>query len=359
MLSEELNQKEYLQLARLVAEKISGMPFAPKETIISPLQTNYFSFVFSMQINTANESLKVFVKIPKEDLRVREKSIFPITEGDRLMAQAEAESLRRLEDEWKDDELMVSWVKLYGEIPEYNALITKAVTGLEALDVFRVWDIRRRYGNAKDHKKLISAMGRLGAAFGRFHQISSKPVIFHTDKLIPKLIRYCQEIEIHPLGTRLKKVTALINKQAGQEIRAVEVPTLKGIDIRNILINGNDKLFVLDPGRIKSACREADVSRFLMTYRILYWGSPKFLLGLIPDIKAENAFLNNYYQNNSAPSGKLLNLFFVKEQLKHWHTALESLEMRWYPVLVKRLLAGIYVNPYYIRQLTAELDKIN
>lgn len=358
-MNKELNQKEYLQLARLVAEKISGMPFAPKETIISPLQTNYFSFVFSMQINTANESLKVFVKIPKEDLRLREKSIFPITAGDRLMAQAEAESLRRLDDEWKDDELKVSWVKLYGEIPEYNALITNAATGKEALDVFRVWDIKRRYGYAKDRKKLVSAMGRLGAAFGRFHKLSAKPVNFHTDKFIPKLIRYCRQIESHPLGAKLQSVIDQINKQTGQEIRAVEVPTLKGIDIRNILIDGEDKLFVLDPGRIKLACREADLSRFLMTYRILYWGSLKFILGLRPDLNAESVFLNNYYKNNFAPSDRLLHLFFVKEQLKHWHTALESLEMRTYPVIVKRLIAGIYVNPYYIRQLSTELKQIN
>jgi hypothetical protein len=33
--------------------------------------------------------------------------------------------------------------------------------------------------------------------------------------------------------------------------------------------------------------------------------------------------------------------------------------MHSYPAVVKRLLAGIYVNPYYIRQLTAELEKIN
>ncbi len=358
-MSEELNQKEYLQLAGLIAEKITDKPFDPKEAIISPLQTNYFSFVFSMQINTANESLKVFVKIPKEDLRAREKTIFPITEGDRMMARAEADSLRKLEKEWKDDDLRVTWVKLYGEIPEYNALITEAASGMEALDVFRIWDLRRRYGYRADHEKLISAMGRLGAAFGRFHKISAKPVNFHTDKLIPKLIRYCKEIENHPLGTRLQSVINHINKQAGKEIRAVEVPTLKGIDIRNILIDEEDKLFLLDPGRVKLTCREADLSRFLMTYRILYWGSLKFIFGLIPDLTAENAFLNNYYKNSSAPSDKLLHLFFVKEQLKHWHTALESLEMRSYPAMLKRLIAGIYVNPYYIRQLSAELKQIN
>jgi hypothetical protein len=355
---EEINHLEYLKLANLVTEKLSEGLIELSEVYVGPLNTNYFSFVFFIDFTINNEKKKVFVKIPKEDLRVREKTISPITDGDRMMARAEADSLRKLEKEWKDDDLRVTWVKLYGEIPEYNALITEAASGMEALDVFRIWDIRRRYGYRADHEKLISAMGRLGAAFGRFHKISAKPVNFHTDKLIPKLIRYCREIENHPLGTRLQSVINQINKQAGKEIRAVEVPTLKGIDIRNILIDEEDKLFVLDPGRVKLACREADLSRFLMTYRILYWGSLKFVLGLIPDLTAENAFLNNYYKNSSAPSDKLLHLFFVKEQLKHWHTALESLEMRSYPAMLKRLIAGIYVNPYYIRQLSTELKQI-
>lgn len=358
-MSEELNQKQYLKLARLVVEKITRKPFEPRESIISPLQINYFSFVFSIQINISDEKVKVFVKIPKEDLRLRRKSIFPITEGDRFMAQGEAESLRKLENEWKDDELKISWVKLLGEIPEYNALITKAATGMEALDVFRVWDIRRRYGHRSDQRKLICTMGRLGAAFGRFHEISSKPVNFQTSKLISKLIRYCGEIESHSLGTKLKKVIDQINKYPGHEIKAVEVPTLKGIDIRNILIDGEGKLFILDPGRIKFTCREADLSRFLMTYRILYWGSIKFILGLAPDLNAENKFVDNYYKCSIAPSDKLLRLFFIKEQLKHWHTALESLEMRSFPKILKRLIAKIYVNDYYLRQLFTELKQID
>lgn len=275
------------------------------------------------------------------------------------MAQAEAESLQKLEKEWKDDDLKVTWVKLCFEIPEYNALITEAVSGMEVLDVFRIWDIRRRYGYREDHEKLISAMGRLGAAFGRFHKISAKPVNFNTDNLIHKMIRYCSEIENHPLGTKIESVIDNINKLGSHEFSAIKVPTLKGIDIRNILIDEEDNLFVLDPGRIKLACREADLSRFLMTYRILYWGSIKFILGLRPHLKAENAFLNNYYMNSSAPSGRLLHMFFVKEQLKHWHTALESLEMRSYPAIIKRLIAGIYINPYYVCQILTELKQIN
>ena len=359
LISKELNEHVCLELSKLVAEKITRKLFDPKSVIISPLQTNYFSFVFSMDIKTENESLKIFVKIPKEDLRAKGKTILPISEGDRKMAQAEAESLRRLESEWKGDELKVHWVKLYGEIPEYNALITKAVTGLEAFNVFRRWDSRRRYGNLSDYNRLISAMGRLGAALGRFHKISAKPVNFNTDILIHKMIRYCSEIENHPLGTKIKSVIDDINKFGGQEFSAIKVPTLKGIDIRNILIDEEDNLFVLDPGRIKLACREADLSRFLMTYRILYWGSIKFILGLKPDLKGENAFLNNYYKNSSAPSVRLLHMFFVKEQLKHWHTALESLEMRSYPAMIKRLIAGIYVNPYYVCQILTELKQIN
>ena len=145
---------------------------------------------------------------------------------------------------------------------------------------------------------------------------------------------------------------------ADLEIEATEVPTLKGIDIRNVLMDEQDKLFLLDPGRMKRTCREADLARFLMTYRILYWGSWLFLLGLRPDIQAEEAFLDAYYSKTAPRSQKLLSYFLIKEQLKHWHTAIDSLRLLAWAMPIKRLIEATYINPYYTRQLAQELKKV-
>ena len=94
-----------------------------------------------------------------------------------------------------------------------------------------------------------------------------------------------------------------------------------------------------------------------MTFRILYWGSPLFLLGFRPDEAAEAAFFESYYANSIPASSPLLSYFLVKEQIKHWDTAIKSLEMRPWPAIFKQLLAATYVNPYYNRALANELKK--
>jgi len=354
----EPNQVAQLSLARRVVEEITSQPFDMANAEIGPLATNYFSFVFSIGISNNKRVQKVFVKIPKKDLRRDSKAILPISPADRHLAEAEMESLRTLADQWHADDLAVSWVRLRAGFPDYNAIVTDAVQGDEALMVFRRLDLRRRLGCTKDRDRLRAAMARLGAALGRFHNANSRVTVFRMDQAIPKLEHYCREIESSTHSPVLTEVSQILQAIAGQDIGAVEVATLKGIDIRNVLIDGQDRLFLLDPGRLKHACREADLARFIMTYRILYWGSSLFFLGLRPDVKAEHAFLEAYYSNTAPPSPKLLGFFLIKEQIKHWQTALASLRLLPWPLPLKRLVAATYVNPYYTRELTKELKQV-
>lgn len=354
---EESNEAIQKDLARLVVKEIAG-DFDLANVKIGRLATNYFSFVFSIEVSNSQGVQKVFVKIPKEDLRRNSKLALPISIADRLLAKAEADNLRIMADQWHADDLAVSWVCLRGEIPEYNAILTDAVDADEALIVFRRFDLRRRFGCIRDRDRLRAAMARLGAALGRFHDTNSRMTVFRIDKAIPKLDRYCRAIESSVHSPVLAEVRQTLHSIAGLEIGAVEVPTLKGIDIRNVLMDKQDRIFLLDPGRLKRTCREADLARFIMTYRILYWGSGLFLLGLLPDSQAEEALLDAYYSNSTPPSQKLLSFFLIKEQLKHWHTALDSLQMLQWPVPLKRIISATYVNPFYKRQLTKELKKV-
>lgn len=358
-MGEQLNDYEYTHLSNLVIAKLGAQDLHPGEIVVSPLQTNYFSFVFSIKFSKQGFTKKVFVKVPKEDMRGRDKKILPITDGDRLMARSEADSLKQLEMQWNVDELGVSWVRLISEVPEYNALVTQAAEGFEAFEVFRKWDINRRLGKTKDRDNLRTSMSKLGAALGRFHNYNAGRTTFYADREVPKLLRYCKEISDSPFSPPFDDFSGQISRTSGKAIDAIEVQTLKGIDIRNILINEKNDIFILDPGRTKLTCREADLARFLMTYRILYWGSKLFALGFRPDKKAEEGFLEAYYKNSSPPSGRLLNYFFVKEQLKHWHTAIDSLNKLRLPFYVRKLIAKTYVTPFYKKQLRNELKKLN
>ncbi|MBF0395185.1 MAG: hypothetical protein HQK78_00260 [Desulfobacterales bacterium] len=325
---------------------------------IGSLSTNYFSFTFIVKVRTSKGSRDVFVKIPKADMRGRERSILPITSMDRRMAKEEESSLRLLGQKWDGDDLDVRWVNLRGTIPEYNAIVTDRVFADEALPVLRRLDLRRRLGYRNDAQRMQHSMARIGSALGRFHQTNSQISVFQLSSELTKFEFYCRELSLSTKSACIESILRKLRTMGNTELAGIKVPTLKGIDIRNIIIDAQDKIYLMDPGRIKFTYREADLARFLMTYRILYWGSKLFLLFREPDSKPEASFLKAYYSYDQPPCPQLLNLFFLKEQLKHWHTALDSLQRGNWPPVLKRLVAWIYVNRFYTRQVRAQLQLI-
>ena len=352
------NRQVQEEVLRAVVEAVTGQRFGTTKVNVTPLITNYFSFVFSIQIHGPNSVEKVFVKIPKKDLRRGPKTILPISPADRIMAEDEVSSLRFLLDEWTADDLGVLWVRLRAFLPQYNAIVTDAVDATDALGIFRRRDLCSRMGSKASRVRVRAAMARIGEAFGRFHKRSAQSGVFRMRESLHKLESYCDELSIKTRNEWAELIKRVLRSMADLEIPAVEVPTLKGIDIRNVLMNERERIFFLDPGRVKRSCREADLARFLMTYRILYWGSRMFLLQLRPDTEAEKAFLKIYYSNTAPGDSRLLSLYLIKEQLKHWHTAIDSLYLLPWSMAVKRLVAAIYINPYYTRQLAAEVKKV-
>jgi hypothetical protein len=170
----------------------------------------------------------------------------------------------------------------------------------------------------------------------------------------PKLEFYCRGISERTHSRWPGRVEEHVGAMGDRTFNTLQTATLKGIDIRNVLIN-DDSLFLLDPGKIKTTCREADLARFAMTYRLLHWGSRSFLLVGEPDRHAEKAFFRGYYARCPETDPKLLELYFLKEQLKHWHTALNSLSLKPWPSLFKSIVTRIYVNPFFERQIAGQM----
>ena len=357
-LTVDSNSRVHRELAHMVAQRISDARLDDLGLDIGPLSPNYFSFTFPLEVDAHGSRSSVYVKVPKADVRGGAAMILPITDEDRRLAEDEARSLDILAKEWRSEDLGVSWVRLRTVVPEYNAIVTDRADAAPALDVFRTLDLRRRLGLRGHAQRLRGAMARWGEALGRFHQLHARKTIFRAAVDVPKLEFYAREIVASRYGPGSLEVAEAFRAIAGLELEAVEVQTLKGIDIRNIMINGQDELFLLDPGRMKSACREADLARFVMTYRILYWGSPLFLLGLRPDPTAEAMFFEAYFAACPPPSPQLLSCFLVKEILKHWHTAVYSLDLLRWPSGFKRLVAATYITPYYGRRLARELKTV-
>lgn len=345
------NERVLREIGQRVAKELCGSAANAPVVEIGPLSINNFSFTFSISAETPTGRRNLFVKIPKEDLRGRQPTILPITEADRWMAKEEESSLRLLGEQWHSDDLNVRWIRVAGFLPEYNALITDRVFAQEAVTVLRGLDTRSRLGSRKAELRLRAVMARFGTALARFHRSTARPLVFRLSAATPKLEFYCQELAAKSGSPWPARILERLKSLGNVELAGFEARTLKGIDIRNVLLDEDDRIHLLDPGRMKLTFREADVARFLMTYRVLYWGSKRLIVANEPDPGGERAFLESYYSAAGASSPRLLDLFLVKEQLKHWHTALDSLDRRPWPNAVQRHVARLYVNPFYSRQL--------
>jgi hypothetical protein len=323
--------------------------------VVGALQPNYYSFTFSVDVEADNGPVGVFVKIPKRDLRLSGPNILPVTDADRQLASEETRSLRHLVAAWRGEDLRARWIRLVGELPEFNAIVTTRVVASEALDVIRASELRRRIGALAGVNEMRDMMRRLGTAFGRFHEYDATPGPFVVASFSAKLQRYVMEIGRTRPSAFLSSIAGWMGSFGAAPERGLVATTIKGIDIRNMLLSERGDITLLDPGRMKRTFREADVARFLLTYRILHWGQPWFALGWRPDPGSERAFLQGYASAGAAAGDRLLRLYVVKEILKHWHTAHASLEAKAWRAPVSRLVRSAYIDRFYERLLAEEL----
>jgi hypothetical protein len=128
------------------------------------------------------------------------------------------------------------------------------------------------------------------------------------------------------------------------------------LDIRNILEGENGGLFILDPGKIKLDYQEADLARFLVTCKILYWGSLGLLWPMVPDISYEESFIRGYYGKRPMKT-KLLSLLTTKELFKHWYMAYVVLRLKPWPQGLKRIIKKVYIDRFYKNQLSIEANR--
>jgi hypothetical protein len=190
-------------------------------------------------------------------------------------------------------------------------------------------------------------MRRLGGALGRWHRATAAPMTVEGAEMAARLRQYVGRIE-HARGAdgSLNAVREACNRFSGQRWETRRAATLKGLDIRNVLEAADGTIWLLDPGKTKLTAREADLARFLLTWRILFWGSPWFVLGVRPHVSIEETFLRAYWDGAPGPPAAL-HAYLLKETLKHWHTALESAARRGWTPAKSALIRRVYIDPFY------------
>ncbi len=277
----------------------------------------------------------------------------PLSKSDRDLAEDEYRSLVHLSQYWCSDDIHVRFVRPLGFLREYNAIVTERFYARHFFRILRYLDLRRRLrkkGPDFGHK----VMAGLGTALARFHQTAMKECEVDIESILRKMEGCCSQLKCFGLQPKfIDKVMSKVSKVRNLRMYSHQTNTLKGFDVRQVFVNDAGMAFLLDPGKMKMDHKEMDLARFIVTCRILYWGSTFLFLRLSPDTSYEESFVQAYYGNNKRQD-KILRLLIIKELLKHWRMAYTVLELKQWPLVIKKVLRETYIDPFYRWQVNAE-----
>jgi len=323
-----------------------------------PIEVNCFSICFWAKLMGPAGMNEVYVKIPKVIFYDKEKETLGALSGDDIkLAVDEHESLVYLSRHWDGDDIGVTFVKPLGFIREFNAIITERVIAEHFFRRYRNSDLSRRLLGRAKTDSVPEAMSRLGEALARFHKKSSGRVLGDSERILEKMQGYVLDLRRYGVDSAyLDDVAERLNGCEDLSFTSRRALNLKGLDIRQIFIDEQSGLHLLDPGKLKDGYREVDLARFVVTCRILYWGSAAILFRISPNARYEASFLKAYARVNGI-SEAALGILIVKEFLKHWRMAHASLSRRRWPRAQKVFLKKLYLDPFYQQQLSVELSK--
>ncbi len=325
------------------------------DIVFGQAMLDYYSLCFPAELrNSRGVQRSLYCKCPRA-AAPEVTSILPFTEADRGLAGYEVESLRLLERYWHSPHDAAQFVKIYLYVSEVNCLVLERVFGEEFYPVARRQDVRTKLG-LRDDVSIAPILRATGAALARFHN-EAPAGAEQSASLDSKVERYLSDLQNWGLASQAAQEVRMAWKNCSREMQnSSSVATLKGLDIRNLLVKAPDKGMLIDPGRIKTGEAESDLGRFLATLRLLYWGSPLLFLHCVPSAKLEGAFLDAYAEMRAYSASKL-KLYFVKELTKHWWMAYSALQVKRYPALIRELLRKVYIDAFFKALILKELRR--
>lgn len=268
-----------------------------------------------------------------------------------------ADALIQFAAHWRADDLGISFVKPVAILDDGDAVLAERVDAEPFFSLLRRLDLRRRAlpGGAEDQGHAV--LHRVGAALARYHMVSTHTTPWHGADFARRIEETGQRLaRLGWPGWARSMLPDALDHLSTREGAGERTATVVGLDIRNLLVRPDGRLLLLDPGRIRIDFREADVARFLITCRIVYWGHPLFAAGLRPDRSYEEAFLSGYYGAAAPPP--LLALLTIKEMLEIWRKAYQALRLKRWPAPLKAALKRHYIERVMGRWLADDLTAL-
>lgn len=349
-------KKELDELLSLVSLELGNKKQYKTISNHGPFEINAFSITFWVNFLGESAVSKVYIKIPRYIIYDKNiNSLASVSEADRRLAEDEYKSLKFLSKNW-DTSYGVSFVKPLAYIERYRAVVTEGIKGNFLFKSFRRFDFYQKFGG-KQLTHINEGMNNFGKSLYAFHSQNAIETTFKAKEIFPKFNQYSDFLENCGVSNKfLTRTLTVFSKYQDFECPSLEVNSLKGIDIRQIFINQEERLEVIDPGKIFRSYREVDLARFIVTCRILYWGTWLIFFKFIPNRNYEEIFLKGYF--DSKKPEKILNFLIIKEFFKQWKMGHKGILNKEWPKFFKYIVKKLYLDPFYKHVIYQELSRL-
>ena len=348
------HENELNEVLALVEKALSGNSKYQEIADHGSLEVNCYSMTLWVDFNGSNGRSSVYIKFPKIIFYDKTKSnIRFFSDKDRILSQEEFKSLKYLSQNW-DKSHGINFVNPLGYVNKYNAIITERIKNEFFFKYYRKYNLLGMLNSSK-YNSISEYMYKMGKSLYSFHNKRFEYSNFDYDLLKPKIGKYIERLLDYKVDINYLKNIRKHLFDIQFQCSAKLVDNLKGLDIRQIFVDDNKhKLNIIDPGKTTHGFAENDIARFIITTRILYWGSIGIFLHLRPSQIFEKKFISGYYGNNSN-SNTMLRLIIVKELFKHWLMAHNSLKSKFSNKIARSFLRKFYIDRFYIHLMNEEL----
>lgn len=316
-----------------------------------------YSSCFSVEWTRPQSRRGVFVKIPKT--HIDRKTVLPSCEADRVLGRDEYASLTYLARHWNGSDARVDYVRPLAFFEDCNAIVTERTYAGELLGPFR----RAALWQGERDGALFDIFRRTGTALRTFHRRSQAAEAFPAEpfegvRVMRKIDRILDDLRSVGITQPLvPSVLGALREWTTYRSEAQPAMTLKGLDVRNMFVNDEGRVSLLDPGRLKRDVPEADLARLLVTIHILFWGTPWFFLRVQPTARYATALLGGY--DIGRINFTALRLLIVKELLKHWRAAYVALTRKHWPRPVERVVSRTYIDAFYRAETSRAIGRLS
>lgn len=293
--------------------------------------SRYFSsqIYFTVKFDEA-PAARFVAKFPKVRRSRGATHLAPRNPEDIELAALEFRALETLANTWRTNEVRFIQPRFYDAAS--GLLVFPFVLGTD----LHSGPLARQLLVGAPSEDLLKTLHTLGEALARYHGNVRAMGPYDVSKT---------KARIEGCAARLGvKVPAWAQRP---EVSAVPlVSGIRGFEIRSVR-TGEGKIWLFDPGQLRQEPAEADIARFLVSVKLLAWGTPYFVMAT-RSAPMEATFLSGYTTHGKIDRD-MLRLLILREISWNWDQSVEVTRGKSLPRAVKALLQRVYVDPGFRR----------